>query len=535
MLFLRRAILFFLMLTWCVTASAEDVPITLIQINDVYEISPVQGGKEGGLARLAALRKQLERENPRTFLVLAGDAFSPSALGTAVVDGQPLAGSQMVAALNAAGLDYATFGNHEFDLNEEQFHRRIEESHAVWFSGNVRDRDGKPFAKVLESAVFTVKGKGGGSVRIGLIGVTLDSTKKPWVSYLDPLETARRQAGELRPKVDILIAVTHLSLAEDEQLAAEVPGLDLILGGHEHENWQLRRGEHFTPIFKADANARSVYIHRLVYDTAARKLRLNSVLRRITSEIPEDPVAARVVKEWTERGFQAFRASGFEPGALVAQSPEALDGRESSVRNRSTALTELIVHAMLREWPGADAAIFNSGSIRIDDVIPPGPITQYDVIRILPFGGKVLGIEMKGALLSRVLGAGFANRGRGGFLQTANIEARAGGGGWTIGGQPLDPFKTYRVAISDFLMSGGEQGIEFLTRAADGVGAVVTLRDIRMAVIDEMKARSKRAAGPPASKVLSRRSGDHGGSLRENERIAGTGPAGPLREGIERC
>src|SRR5713101_5254494 len=98
---LRRAVLFFLVLCWCASAAAEDVPITVIQINDVYEISPVEGGKEGGLARLATLRRELARENPRTFLVLAGDAFSPSALGTAVVDGQPLAGAQMIAALNA--------------------------------------------------------------------------------------------------------------------------------------------------------------------------------------------------------------------------------------------------------------------------------------------------------------------------------------------------------------------------------------------------------------------------------------------------
>src|SRR6266849_2098694 len=196
-------LLFFLLLVWCASAAAEDVPITVIQINDVYEISPVEGGKEGGLARLATLRRELARENPRTFLVLAGDAFSPSALGTAVVDGQPLAGAQMIAALNAAGLDYATFGNHEFDLSEEQFHQRIAESRAVWFSGNVRDRDGKPFAKVTDSVVFTVKGDRGARVRIGLIGLSIDSTKKPWVSYLDFLETARREAKELRPKVDI--------------------------------------------------------------------------------------------------------------------------------------------------------------------------------------------------------------------------------------------------------------------------------------------------------------------------------------------
>ncbi len=509
-----------LSLTLCVTvvAAAERVPITLIQINDVYKISPVQGGKEGGIARLATLRRQLRRENPRTYLVLAGDAFSPSALGTAVVDGQQIAGAQMVAALNAAGLNYATFGNHEFDIQEEQFHQRLAESRAVWFSGNVRDWEGKPFVHVPESVVFTVKGARGSLIKIGLIGITLNANQRPWVSYRDPLETARQQAKELRSKVDILIAITHLSLEQDQQLAASVPELDLILGGHEHENWQLQRGTHFTPIYKADANARSVYIHRLVYDTDARKLEINSTLRRITNDISEDAATAKVVREWTERAFRAFRAGGFEPEQLVAVTTEPLDGRESSVRNHSTALTDLVGRAMLREWPEAEAAVFNAGTIRIDDEIPPGPITQYDVLRILPFGGKVLGVEMKGNLLSRVLEAGRANRGRGGFLQIVHLEAPADGPAWKLAGRPLDPQRIYRIAITDYLMSGAEQGIEFLTRTANGVENVTELRDIRIAVIEEMKKRWALASGGVASR---RRVGSqypsHAGHLKSKQ------------------
>jgi 5'-nucleotidase/UDP-sugar diphosphatase len=470
-------------------AAAERVPITLLQINDVYEIGPVQGGSEGGIARLATLRKELRRENPRTFMILAGDAFSPSALGTALVGGQPIAGAQMVAALNAAGLDYATFGNHEFDVAEEQFRQRLQESRATWFSANVRDSRGEPFPGVPESVIFTVRGQKGAPIRIGLVGVTVDSSRHPWVSYLDALESARRLARTLRPKVEILVAVTHLSIAQDQQLAEVAPEIDLILGGHEHENWQLLRGPRFTPIVKADANARTVYVHRLVFDTRTGKLEVKSTLSRVTRAIREDPATARVVSEWTERGFQAFRARGFEPGQVVARTPMALDGKEASVRNRATPLTEVIAHSMLAEWPEAEAAVLNAGSIRIDDDVPPGPITQYDVLRILPFGGKVLGVEMKGSLLARVLEAGRANRGKGGFLLTSNLEPGNEAGSWRIGTQPVLPERTYRITISDFLMSGGEQGIEFLSRSAPGVENVTELRDIRFALIDEMRRR----------------------------------------------
>ena len=58
---------------------------------------------------------------PLVLTTLGGDYLSPAALGTAKVDGQPLAGRQMVDVLNATGLDWATFGNHEFDVSEAAF------------------------------------------------------------------------------------------------------------------------------------------------------------------------------------------------------------------------------------------------------------------------------------------------------------------------------------------------------------------------------------------------------------------------------
>ncbi|HEY9751830.1 MAG TPA: hypothetical protein V6C46_02680, partial [Coleofasciculaceae cyanobacterium] len=97
-----------LSLSMVTAALAEVVPITLLHLNDLYEITAVEGGKRGGLARVATLRKQLLAQNPRTITVLAGDLLSPSALGTAIVEGQRLAGQQMVAVMNAIGLDYAT-------------------------------------------------------------------------------------------------------------------------------------------------------------------------------------------------------------------------------------------------------------------------------------------------------------------------------------------------------------------------------------------------------------------------------------------
>ncbi|GAB1544715.1 5'-nucleotidase C-terminal domain-containing protein [Scytonema sp. NUACC21] len=473
--------------TLATPALAETVNINLLQLNDIYEITPVEGGTRGGLARVATLRKQLSKANPRTYTLLAGDAFSPSALGTAKINGTPLAGQQMVSVMNALGFDYATFGNHEFDLPENLFYQRLQESRFRWISSNVSDSTGQPFKGVPRSMVFNVKGDRGAIVRVGLIGVTLDSNRPKYVSYTDPIETAKQQVKALKGKADIIVAITHLSIEDDRKLAETVPEIDIILGGHEHENIQQWRGRDFTPIFKADANARTVYVHQLSYDTIKKSLAINSRLVPITEEIPEDPKTAKIVDEWVKRGYQAFRADGFEPTQKIAQLTFALDGLESSVRNTSTNLTELIAKAMLQEVPDADLAVFNSGSIRIDDVIPPGPITQYDVIRILPFGGKVLAVEIDGALLQKVLNQGQANKGTGGYLQTTKVSQEANSRNGSRQNQPLDPKRTYKIAINDFLISGKEQGLDFLNLQQPGIKLIAEKRDIRFALIDHLK------------------------------------------------
>ena len=125
------------------------------------------------------------------------------------------------------------------------------------------------------------------------------------------------------------------------------------------------------------------------------------------------------------------------------------------------------------------------GSIRIDDVIQPGTLTEYDVIRILPFGGDVLSVDMKGSLLESVLTHGVDNRGTGGFLHHANVGQQDGQ--WLVGDQPIDPARVYRVAISDFLVKGLEQNLDYLNFDHPSLTAVGEHGDIRLAVIAALK------------------------------------------------
>ncbi|MEK7301710.1 MAG: bifunctional metallophosphatase/5'-nucleotidase, partial [Pseudomonadota bacterium] len=99
------AVIFIFTVTSCATTPSghigdDRIHVTILHFNDIYEITPVSGGKEGGIARVATLRKQLLASNPNTITTLGGDLFSPSAIGTAQYEGDRLAGRQMVDVLN---------------------------------------------------------------------------------------------------------------------------------------------------------------------------------------------------------------------------------------------------------------------------------------------------------------------------------------------------------------------------------------------------------------------------------------------------
>jgi 5'-nucleotidase / UDP-sugar diphosphatase len=460
--------------------------LTLLHVNDVYEIMALNNGTQGGLAKLASVREQLHTKNPYTYTLLAGDLFSPSAIGTARVNGERLAGKQIVDVMNVLGLDYATFGNHEFDLKEKQFQQRLTESKFKWFSSNVFGKNSQPFKNVSEYEIIEITAPNNTVVKIALIGVSIDSNRKDYVTYADPFLSVNKLVNLLQDKVDIFIAVTHLPIDKDIKLAETVPELDLILGGHEHENIHILRGKKFTPILKADANARSAYIHDLYYDTQTGVLNIKSHLKLINENVIDNPKVLKKAQYWQDIAFAAFEKEGFNPQKVVVISDQNLDGSESKVRNEPTNLTQIIANSMLNIVSNSQLAIFNSGSIRIDDVIAAGKITEYDAIRILPFGGDVLSVTMKGSLLKRVLEQGLKNKGTGGYLQTVNTLKKDDS--WFIKDKRLDETDIYTIAINDYLVSGREKNLDYLDiKNNPEIKLISNYGDIRKVLIKELK------------------------------------------------
>ena len=497
MLMLRRYVLLASLLAACTRTTAApptlappppaDARVTILHFNDVYEITPVEGGRSGGLARVATVRKQLLQRGIPLLTTLGGDFLSPSALGTARVDGQILAGKQMVAVLNEVGLDWTTLGNHEFDIAEPLLRARLAESKFRYVVSNVTDTLGRMFPGVVPHAIVTMETRGR-RVRIGLVGALLPANRAPYVRYDDQYEAVRRHVEMIRDSVDAVIALTHQYYYEDDRLASEVPGLDAILGGHEHDNFVLRRGRDLTAIVKSDGNARSVQLVTLNFGAPGTRPVVTTELVPITDAITEDPVVKREVERWLDLAFAGYIRDGFTPRALVATLSQPLDAREASIRARSTNMTELMLAAMRREAPDAEVGLFNAGSLRIDDIVPAGPITQYDIIRILPFGGPLIRVDVSGRVLAQAVTIGRRNFGIGGYIHTFGITQE--GDRLLVNGQPIDPDRKYAVVTTDFLLTGREANLAFFSRSNAEITNERKLRDVRLPLIDELKARN---------------------------------------------
>ena len=447
------------------------IDITIVQINDVYEIAPLDGGKAGGMARVATVKKEQLSKNGNTIMVMAGDFLSPSVYNSLKFEGNRIRGKQMVDAMNVAGVDLAVFGNHEFDIPEADVQSRINESKFQWVSSNTFQKKGNNIAPFENSGghglipfpevyvrIFT--DKDGTTARIGFIGLTLPFNKATYVSYTDVFTAAQKYYDRLKGSCDAVIAITHQAMEDDIKLARQIPGLALIIGGHEHERHYAKIGNVY--ITKADANAKSAYIINLKLNKKNKALKVKADILDIDEKIALDSTTNVVVKKWTDIANSSYASLGFDATKVCMQTGEPLDGREAYIRTQQTNFTKLIVSAMEKASPTVDVCMINSGSIRVDDILQM-PVTQYDVIRSLPFGGSIMEVDMKGSLLIKILNVGKKNIGSGGFLQYSAALSNDNNG-WLLKNIPVDAGKTYKVAITDFLLTGGEANLDFLTK-----------------------------------------------------------------------
>ena len=479
----------------------QKIEFRIIQMNDVYEIAPIQNGKYGGMARVAHFVKTHRKEEKNTFVILSGDFLNPSLLGTIKWQGKRIQGAQMVDLMNAAGVNLVSLGNHEFDLKEEDLQARINESAFDWVSTDAFQRCGDrtyPFYRERngkkeffpDSYTWNIRDNDGTELSVGYFSALVPSNPVDYVFYENYTEKAKAISGELGSRCDVVLGITHLGIDEDLALTKELNNVPLLLGGHDHDN--MLHEANGTRITKADANAKTVYVHYFSHDKKTGNTSIRSELVEINDAMPEDPDAASRVDNWMKIQNDNLKLVVDDPYELIYNKEEALDGLESSIRHKQTNMGNLFTAAML--WASdnkAQAAILNSGSIRIDDQIS-GPIVALDIFRALPFGGSIVDIEITGSLLMKVLDAGQNAKGTGAYLQYNNLT-RINEGSWLIGEQSIEAAETYRVVLNDFLLTGRD--IDFLTRNNPGIlnlhdAPSGTLgSDIRKSIIEYFKFR----------------------------------------------
>lgn len=435
-------------------ASAEELRLNILHFNDVYQYVSEDG--KGGLARLATkvAAERAKKPDTKTLVTFGGDLLSPSVASSLTL------GRHMIEMMNVIGVDVAVVGNHEFDHGPEVLRERLAESRFPWLASNLRQkRDDALFA---EARAFTLYEFGG--VKIAMIGVVTDQTPQgsrpgPELIFDEPVAVAATLAAGLRKQgiADIVIALTHLDIADDRKLA-RTGKVDLILGGHDHEVMaEIVSG---VPIFKAGSDARNLVAATLVVDTEHRKIdRIDWVLEAIVAE-PHAGVQA-LIEHYDDAIDKALNVT-------IGKTDTALDGRTATLRSRESTMGNLVADAF-RDALGTDIGIVNGGGMRLDAVIAPGPITRKDIKRLLPLENHVYKLEISGANLTALfdnlagsLGKDQGHRGAAQYPHVSGMRAvlQPGNGPGhrvaqlEIAGKSIVADQKYSIAVSDFLASG---------------------------------------------------------------------------------
>jgi 2',3'-cyclic-nucleotide 2'-phosphodiesterase (5'-nucleotidase family) len=424
--------------------------LAIVHFNDIYVADTLRDGS-GGLARIAALRDTISaRSGRRALLTFGGDLLGPSLLS------KWHSGAQMIEALNAAGVDYAVLGNHEFDFGRDVLLARLRESRFRWLSANCRLSDGTALPNVRGWDTVTMNG-----VRLGIVGVTIVREYGRAFACSDE-ETAARAAVDsaLRAGAQQIIALTHRFWHEDVRMLNADPRIRLVLGGHEHQDHRdtTRDGR---LVLKGSSNAASAWV---VWLTAQGVLRDSLVPMR--RGMPFAATTAAVVARWRDT---LVRRIG--PDHIVARTSMVIDAVDSTSRQGESVLGDLVADGV-RFGTGADIGLVNSGSMRYDDYLGPGALTRHQLESIFLYADetRVVTFALSGARLRELFEQAISSRnlGGGGSLQVSGVrvrfDPRQPSGARLVGavrhedGREIGVSDTVRVAFVSFPACRGGDG-----------------------------------------------------------------------------
>ena len=369
----------------------------------------------------------------------------------------------MVPVLNTVNTTVACLGNHDLDFGVEQFQYLAKQCEFPWLCANVLDPalgEDVPLGNCKRTVMLTASN----GIKIGVIGVVerewLDTinTLPPDLKYISASATVKELAPGLRGEgAEIVIVVAHQREPNDNKLAEKVsPGtVDIVLGGHDHDyvhsivngTHVLRSGSDFKQLSYIEARRRT---------DGSKGWDFNIIRREVVSSIPEDADAVAMVSNLTS----ALKA---KLEKVIGYTHAPLDARFTTVRLKESNIGNFVCDLMRFHYY-ADCTIMASGTIRGDQIYPPGVLKVKDIMNCFPFEDPcvVVGVTGKDLLeaLENAVGKYPALEGR--FPQVSGIELTfdpnlpegSRCSDVSVAGHPIDLEREYKVVTRDYMVRG---------------------------------------------------------------------------------
>ncbi len=396
--------------------------------------------------------------------------------------------------MNLLGYDAMAVGNHEFDKPPVVLRMQRELAKFPMLSANIYSSSGERMFAPYK--IFDL-----GGVRVAVMGLTTEDTQKMAhpdnlknIEFRSAIAEAAKLVPTLRAQADVVIAATHMGhyengnhgtqAAGDVEMARAVNGLNLVVGGHtqnpacmkaenvldrayvpgavcrpdrQNGTWIVQAHEWGKYVGRADFEFRNGDFRLVRYVLIPINLKQTvkaadgkSSKVPYTSDIGENRDMLALLSPYQEFGQQKLLVE-------VGSTDAKFDGDRDSVRSQPTALGVLIGRAMM-EKTRADFAVVNAGGVR--DSLPPGKLNYKDVLKVHPFGNTIVTVDLTGREVMDYLAAvAKMSAGSGAFAQFAGVNLVMEGGivkSASIQGAPVDPAKSYKMTVNNFVASGGD-------------------------------------------------------------------------------
>ena len=433
------------------SCSYKKLEGTIIYFNDAHEISPVidNEGERGGIARLKTIIDNIQSKNENSKVIFGGDLGGGSLFG-AVFNGFPI-----VEAFNQIPIDYASFGQHDFDFGTKVTQELINESNFIWITSNLVDTNGNTFAGLQNHLVVNING-----IKVGILGLTdAMSTTTPNSNILqnDLIQSSKRVIKEInKQEPDIIVAITQTVLEINQIILKENPDIDVVFTEEVSETISKISYIGNRPIISTCGNIGSVAQLNIIKNKSNTEF--NVSIHTLNNEVAENPVLLKYQNKYQNKLDSSLNV-------FVANVETDLDAGISGdfkCRWGETNIGNLITDSY-RNYYDSDIAIINGGGIRAN--INKGELTLRNAIATLPFGNSIVKIKLTGKEISAILehGVGETDKKGGQFLQISgasyiyNSSSNLGEKikHIEVNNKPIVLGKNYTLALPEYILQGG--------------------------------------------------------------------------------